>query len=100
MKHQVTNSLNCLLCTIHQHSGPDLSLCEEQESVKHVKHPGGGLVNGGDNHLILFACQRRDELKEGEGTGTVQTRCRLLRRMGVRRRVSVSVEGESEEGGE
>ena len=51
------NSLNCLLCTIHQHSGPHLSLCEEQESIKHVKHPGGGLVNGGDNHLVLFACQ-------------------------------------------
>ena len=37
------------------------------------------MVNGGDNHLVLFACQRCDELKERERGATVQTRCRLLR---------------------
>ena len=68
-----------LWCCTHQHSGPDLSLRKEQKSIKHVKHLGGGLVNGGDDHLVFSVCQRRDELKERERSATVQTRCRLLR---------------------
>ena len=36
-------------------------------------------MNGCDYHLVLFVCQRCDELKERERGATVQTRCRLLR---------------------
>ena len=70
-------------------------------------------MNGGDYHLVLFVCQRCDELKERERGATVQTRCRLLRmgkgesvRRGVCEEGSVwrgvcggkGVEGESVEG--